>query len=155
MRYLLEPTPEIKNDIENILSKLSMKKKQYCVIHIRSGDKYLINNSNIDISYYNKIIKEFKFMNRNHVYLLLSDNNKLKNILMKKFPFLKMIVNEITHFGEGVELQENSVKNTLIDFYLMSHAKFIISFSSYEHGSGFSKWCSETYNIPYKIKIIT
>ena len=60
-----------------------------------------------------------------------------------------MIVNEITHFGEGVELQENSVKNTLIDFYLMSFSKKFISFSTYPHGSGFSKWCSITYEIPY------
>jgi hypothetical protein len=43
----------------------------------------------------------------------------------------------------------NSLKNTLIDFYLMSQSKQIISFSVYQHGSGFSKWCAVTYEIPY------
>jgi SsrA-binding protein len=64
------------------------------------------------------------------------------------FP-LKMFFNEITHFGEGVELDNNKVKNTLVDFYVMATSKKIYSFSVYDHGTGFSRWCAETYNIPY------
>ena len=68
---------------------------------------------------------------------------------MKLFPRLKMFFNEITHFGEGVDLDYNKVKNTLTDFYVMANSKKIYSFSVYEHGTGFSRWCAETYNIPY------
>jgi hypothetical protein len=31
----------------------------------------------------------------------------------------------------------------------MTYSKYIYSFSVYDHGSGFSKWCATTYNIPY------
>ena len=60
----------------------------------------------------------------------------------------------ITHFGEGVVLEEEKVKNTLLDFYLLSLASAILSYSHYEHGSGFSYWCAKTFDIPYTCKYI-
>ena len=60
----------------------------------------------------------------------------------------------ITHFGEGVILEEEKVKNTLIDFYLLSQSKSIFSYSAYQHGSGFSYWCAKTFNIPYVCKYV-
>jgi hypothetical protein len=63
-------------------------------------------------------------------------------------------MNEITHLGEGVELDNEKVKNTLLDLYLISNANQILSYSVYEHGTGFSKWLAETYNIPYTCKYI-
>ena len=37
-----------------------------------------------------------------------------------------------------------------IDFYIMSMSDKIICFSIYEHGSSFSKTCSEIYDIKYE-----
>jgi len=67
---------------------------------------------------------------------------------------IKTLFTEITHFGEGVVLEEERVKNTMIDFYLLSLSAAIFSYSSYKHGSGFSYWCAQTYNIPYVCKYI-
>ena len=63
-------------------------------------------------------------------------------------------MNPITHFGEGVVLEEEKVKNTMIDFYLLSHSKSIFSYSVNKHGSGFSYWCAKTFNIPYVCKYV-
>jgi hypothetical protein len=50
--------------------------------------------------------------------------------------------------------ETNGVMNTLLDFYLMSYSNTIISLSVYGHVSGFSKYCSVIYGIPFKfIKI--
>ena len=56
---------------------------------------------------------------------------------------------------EFIVLEEEKVKNTIIDFYLLSLSNSINSYSSYEHGSGFSYWCAKTYDIPYSCKYIT
>jgi hypothetical protein len=75
-------------------------------------------------------------------------------MIVERFPEIKLLFNEITHFGEGVVLEEEKVKNTMIDFYLLSFASEIFSYSAYKHGSGFSYWCAKTYDIPYVCKLI-
>jgi len=149
MRTILEPIPEIITQVNNVLTNLNLEKHAFNVIHIRSGDKYLIENSIIDPNFIKKLVNVLFFLNNNETYLLLTDSYKLKYVLMKLFPRLKMFFNEITHFGEGVDLDYNKVKNTLVDFYVMASSKKIFSFSVYNHGTGFSRWCAETYNIPY------
>ena len=46
------------------------------------------------------------------------------------------------------------LENTMLDFYLISKSKNVMSYSVYEHGSGFSKWCAFTYDIPYYCKYV-
>jgi hypothetical protein len=149
MRTILEPIPELITQVEQVLTSLNLEKRSFNVIHIRSGDKYLIENSVVDPTFIKKLVNVLYFLNNKESYLLLTDSYKLKYVLMKLFPRLKMFFNEITHFGEGVELDNNKVKNTLVDFYVMASSKKIFSFSVYDHGTGFSRWCAETYNIPY------
>jgi hypothetical protein len=149
MRNMIEPIPELITQVNNVLTNLNLQRHSFNVIHIRSGDKYLIENSAIDPAFIKKLVNVLYFLNNKESYLLLTDSYKLKYVLMKLFPRLKMFFNEITHFGEGVELDNNKVKNTLVDFYVMANSKKIFSFSVYDHGTGFSRWCAETYNIPY------
>lgn len=149
MRDILEPIPKIITHVDTVLNNLNLERHNFNVIHIRSGDKYLIENSIIDPNFIKKLVGVLSFLNVNEKYLLLTDSYKLKYVLMKLFPRLKMFFNEITHFGEGVELNSTKVENTLIDFYVMASSKKIYSFSVYDHGTGFSRWCAETYNIPY------
>jgi hypothetical protein len=86
---------------------------------------------------------------------VISDNNEIKLLLNDEFPNIKFLVYNITHLGEGVRLENEKVKNTMIDFYLMSKSSAIYSLTSYPHGSGFSYWCAKIYGIPYKCKYIT
>lgn len=155
---LFEPTNEIYDCIEQIFYNLSLTKNKFLVIHIRSGDSFLKNDSKIFNSLHIEIIKneifEIIFKNIGVDILLIADNNEIKILLSHEFPNFKFLINNITHLGEGSNLKRDNVKNTLIDFYLMSYASFIYSFTAYPHGSGFSYWCSKIYNIPYKCKYI-
>lgn len=95
----------------------------------------------------------------NTKFLLITDNNLIKGCILKFMPQLIMpqlrtIFKDISHLGEGTVLERESVKNTMLDFYLLSYSNSIHSYTCYHHGSGFSQWCAETYNIPYKCKII-
>ena len=158
MRNILEPTDEMKLIIHNILNNFQFKYREYTVIHIRSGDIYLNKNSTIfKKEYIFKLLSHIEaVVDREKSYLIISDNNEIKNFVLEKFHNvnIKTLFKEITHFGEGVVLEEEKVKNTMIDFYLLSLSSAIFSYSSYKHGSGFSYWCAQTYNIPYVCKYI-
>jgi len=158
VRSLLEPSYEINEFLDLTFSSLQIKPNNFIVIHIRSGDIYLNNQSKLFNSVYLNVIKNeiFKiiFNNKNTDILLIADNNEIKYFLTHEFPSIKCIFKQITHVGEGVKLTDEKIKNTLLDFYLMSRSYHIYSFTCYPHGSGFSYWSSVIYNIPYKCKYI-
>jgi len=169
MRKILEPTNEMKLIINQTLDGLNISKNNYSVIHIRAGDSYLkeekniftngyirtlINNIKNDINEAKPWTQTARLEHLDNNYLLISDSNDVKKIIQKYFPSFKTLFKPITHFGEGVVLEEEKVKNTLVDFYLLSHSKSIFSYSAYKHGSGFSYWCAKTFNIPYVCKFV-
>lgn len=159
IRYLFEPSREISENVDQLLFSLGFIKNQYIVLHIRSGDSYLKNENKIFDSLYFEIIKneiiEIMFNeNKNINILLIADNNEIKLLLNDEFPSIKFLLYNITHIGEGVELETEKVRNTMTDFFLMSNSSSIYSFTSYPHGSGFSYWCAKMYEIPYKCKFI-
>ena len=90
--------------------------------------------------------------NDNTKYLIISDCGEIK-YLFRAFPNCVFSVKDITHLSIGNINLEN-VKNTLIDFYLMSYSKKIFNISSLCHGSSFSQMCSIIYGIPYSKEII-
>ena len=155
MRNILEPTTEMKQLVYNILKDLNLSVKDYNVIHVRSGDQYLKNDTTLfSVKYLEKLVAAIRGDITNSGMdiissLIIADNNSIKIALKNIFPNFKILLKEITHFGEGILLEEEKVKNSLIDFYLLSFANSIFSYSYYEHGSGFSSWCAKTYNIPY------
>lgn len=164
MRTMLEPVDEIKDLIKNTLHEMQLTPKNYIVIHVRAGDDYLKSETTaFNNDYIHNLVRHIQLdihrskqassSNMNN-YLLMADNNRIKTILHEYFPHFKMVLKPITHFGEGVILEEEKVKNTLLDFYLLSLARAILSFSHYEHGSGFSYWCAKTFDIPYRCKYI-
>lgn len=147
----LIPNNTMNNYIDETLYNLKLKKNEYVTIHIRTGDKYLTTNelhNKADIK--NIINFLITNTNKNKKYLIISDSNKLKYHLRIFFNFY-MTFNQIEHLGgEFSPSEENDgVKNTLLDFYLMSYSNAVISLSCYSHGSGFSKWCAKIHNIPY------
>jgi len=150
IRTILEPTDEFNTYIQIALQNMSFTFKQYIVIHIRSGDNMLIYNNEVNDEYLKSILGEiYKIYRPQYNYLLLSDSVKLKRKIINAFPNMRASFNEITHSGEGVEIVEENIKNTLLDFYLMAYSGRIQSYSCYDHGTGFSRWCAETFNVPY------
>jgi len=160
MRYKLEPTREIDMYVQYIMKVLKLKDKDYITIHIRSGDRYLIKGAIGMTDKYLFQIREYldtllASYPDTQQYLLLSDNITLKKLLVKEYgERIHAMFLPITHSGEGVVFTETSIKNTLVDFYLLSKSREIYSYSTYHHGTGFSKWTAETYNIPYICKFV-
>ena len=150
MKQILSPNMQLKSLVDNTLLDLGLVKKQFTIIHIRYGDDFLIENKNeIQKSHFEIIKNMLDKLDLNKKYLLISDNKIVKKILKFNYPFLKIHLNEITHTGEGLHIETNKLQNTMIDFNLFSHATNVIAFSVYTHGTGFSRWITETYSVPY------
>ena len=150
MQQILKPTDKIASFIDDQLSLLKLAKQNFTVIHIRYGDNFLVGNINeIDKSHLEIMQNALDNLDTTQQYLLISDNINIKKIISQQYSFIKTIFNEITHTGEGVRIDMMKLRNTMTDFYLFSCANRVIAFSVYSHGSGFSKWATETYSVPY------
>lgn len=157
MRAKLSYNPILQTEIDKIFNKYTLKEKEYNIIHIRSGDKYLLNYSDIisNANFVNNIINEIDNNITQLPTILLSDNSYLKQYIKIKYENMIILDNIPSHTGEGDYSDIKQIISNLLDFYLMSKAANIVSLTVYEHGTGFSKWCAETYSIPYKVTMIT
>jgi hypothetical protein len=152
----LIPTIEIDENIKEIFKKFNLKYKEYEIIHIRTGDKYLLNKnkciSEKEIYNYKQMILSNTFSTKK--YIIISDNMYLKKNINLGNNFY-IIDNEISHTGENIEQTDECLKSTIIDFFLMNKASKIISISlKTRGGTGFSRLCSVLFNIPYKNLLI-
>jgi len=147
----ISPTLYLKNEIETRMNNLGLLKKKFSVIHIRTGDNYLLNNFPLKVDFVTKIKRILHpfLIQPKKKFLLLSDNNKIKYIF-KNYSSCVFCVKKITHLGESGDKEEDKIKNTLVDFFVMGNANFVISLSPYNWGSGFSQWCSILHKIPFK-----
>ena len=152
----LLPNEFMQTYIDKTLVELNLKKKEYGIIHIRTGDKYIANGEKMNknfINYVKTVINSFIIPEKK--YLIISDSNELK-FHLKTYPNFYILIKNIEHLGGEVmkSHKTDGVMNTMLDYYLMSNSNTIISLSTYGHVSGFSKYCSILHNIPFKyIKI--
>lgn len=150
VRSKLAPNELMHQYINLSLINLGIRSKQFAVIHIRNGDKYMLNNNQLNPFVIKKISGILaKNMKLGTKYLILSDNNQIKLLLKRIFPQVIIQMTNIVHLGESVDPSDQGVMETLLDFFIMSNAFQIISFSPYNWGSGFSQWCATLHNIPY------
>jgi hypothetical protein len=157
MKKLLMPNEQMEFSVNDTLRCIKLTKQQYSVIHIRLGDDYLIKNekdiSSEKLTQLTSDVRNIIAANTDDL-LLLCDNNTIKRLLCNQFTQLKEIGFKINHFGENVVQTNDEVQNNLTDFYLMANSNAIHAFSCYNHGTGFSRWCAKTYDIPYSCKYI-
>jgi hypothetical protein len=177
VRHMLEPTDWMKTLISNTMISYNLVANKYIVLHIRCGDSFLLskkenkenkekeeNKENKAKMFDSLFIKrlfekldEIILNSEKQNFLIIADNNEIKKITKEKYSDksdIQYIHHKIGHFGEGMKQEQETVQNSMLDFYLISMAQKVYSFTVYTHGSGFSRWCAFTYNIPYVDKYI-
>ena len=148
----LRPTKYIQDYVDETLASLNLTKKNYSVIHIRSGDKYLLCKDTLCTKFVTNIkniLDKNTFSDRK--YIIISDCTLLKHAL-KTYPNFYIYLTKIAHLGgETAEsLDLTGVRNTMLDFFIMEHSVEILSLSVYGHVSGFSKYARIINDIPFK-----
>ena len=156
IKNMLKPTVFMQEYIDYRLNEMKLEKNTYATIHIRSGDKYLTNQENMDIQFINKVKKNIdKIIIPHKKYLVISDCNYLK-LALKSYSNFYIINMQIEHLGgDNMKSSETpGIMNTLLDFYLMGYSNAIFALSVYDHISGFSQYCAVINSIPFNYIIL-
>jgi len=147
LKSILQPIDIVNEKIDYIFKEIYRldKNEKYKVIHLRMGDKYLINNNfnNNDLLIYYRKISNIIINNNNNNYILISDSKTIALNLKNLIPQLLYWNNEKIHIG-ALNGDEKNLLDTILDFFIMSKSDEIIG-----NGSGFGKVVSCIYDIKY------
>jgi hypothetical protein len=148
----MRPTPFLMERV----SAVGLWPKTYTVLQIRAGDRLLVGGHKLESPMVERVINTLRPILGGHptTYFLISDSAELKVEITKIYPFIRCCHTDITHLGGFTKISDSATINTLVDFYVMANAAAVISMSFYDHGSGFSKWCCDLHNVPYRSLII-
>jgi len=175
VRNALWPTPAFQKSIDATMARMQIQPKEYNLIHVRTGDEYLMHGAytstqiTIDCKRaFRKVFPNHELTKKNNdkrgeekrddnhqenqptKYVIISDNVTLKQNIKRAFPSLIVECNPISHLGENACGKTEEVVNTLVDFFLIANAKKVFGFSSLTHGTGFSQQCCQIYDVPYE-----
>ncbi len=144
IKNMLKPKPEFQMYLDNIIDNLP--NKEYNIFHIRLGDNFLIKNNNCTINF-----EEFinKLISNNAINptkdIIITDNSQLKKYIKTRNDLYTPDTN-IKHIGVDTNLE--TIRDTLIELFIMQNAEQIKTFSIYDWISGFVVWISKIYDIP-------
>lgn len=139
MRKILSPNISFSSYLNSKINEIPYE--SYNIIHFRFGDDEIVRGNNIN---YDNCLNIF-LNNRKDNDILISDSIKFKNEVKKLINIFTFDINPI-HIGYSKDIE--SLKDTLIDFYIMINSKEIKTFSVYDWISGFTFWISRIYDIP-------
>lgn len=145
IQQYIQFTPDIMAEYNDILTSYTLEKQNYFVIHMRILDNHASTIfTNIDM-----FVSAFKTMpcitNTSFRVIIMSNNMYIKHKMKELYPHITVINTVPCHTGLS-----SNVKDTLLDFLIMSTAKHIIQLTPKDHwwGSGFSDMCANIYSIP-------
>jgi hypothetical protein len=149
MKTLLTPNESFakyitqQNDLYHISSQCS-------ILHIRLGDDGFFENRTVNVSNVNdaaKIISRYAEPND----ILMSDSFWFKQQLKSMNINIAMFDTHPLHLGDistrFVERIEDSFKETLYEFFTLTNASIVKTYSVYGHVSGFVKYAGLIYDI--------
>lgn len=150
---VFKPNADLLSDIKNVVPT----QEEYEVVHIRAGDLLSYNFKIGDVIHYPleelleqlEQIEEIK-QSTTRKLLVMSDSVELRNALAGKYDLLQP-----NTVPAHVAVESEKVKDTLIDFFILSKAKHIHQFSIHHWGSGFSESINWIYDVPitkYKLR---
>ena len=135
------PTPDMDAYVSSTLAEMGVT-GPFTVVHVRMSDEKCFPPKVIDEIVMNNLKKAVSKHSGQCVLISNSDQVKdaLSELLSKK--------TAICHIGQNEKQTSQQTKDTLLDYLIMSRAKEIHAFSTYDR-TGFSLECSKVYSIPY------
>jgi hypothetical protein len=139
IKNILKPDEKLSNLLETFLS---LKDKKYEIVHARLGDGYI--NNNVTEESMNKIDNIVdKYYTQKDIFMC--DSKYYKEHLKDTKPHVCILDLDICHIGR--ETDETKIKNTMLEFFIISKSNRIKTYSNYFWISGFVFWLSKIYDI--------
>lgn len=152
IRSRLQPSPELETYSASCLTQLNVT-GAYSVLHVRLDDAicfpHAVGSSQATLN--DQLMTDLVATVRSKVdadktYILISNNQAVKDALTGAN--IRSLPTAICHIGQNQTPTDEQLRDTLLDFFLMSRASEIAGFSTYKR-TGFSLECATLYNIPY------
>jgi hypothetical protein len=149
LREIFTPNSYIINKHKQLLKQYNLIENKYTCIHIRFGDNFLVNSSNLDdrinrnqLTLPERIANCMKHVNKDYPIVLISDNYEQKKIISKEYNFICFDIEPVHTSHKPTDAQ---TEQTVLEFLtLVESLKIcILSFS------GFSKLAACYGNKPY------
>jgi len=154
IRSRIQPTPEMETYITESLTRLGVT-GAYTTIHIRLDDAVCFphavgsSQATLNTQLMNDLVASVRSkIDESKTYVLVSSSIRVKEELTGGN--ILSLPTAICHIGQNQEPTDEQLRDTLLDFYLMSRSSEILAFTTYER-TGFSLECSNIYGIPYSI----
>jgi len=147
IRSKLSPSPSMVCYIESVLNDLDLKAKEYSVLHVRCSDEDSFPPKPLTESYFarlDQLVSES--VEPGKKYLVLSNHNEVKEHYKNRYYTRE---SNICHLGLAESPSDDAVRDTMLDYYLVSMANDVIGITPYGI-CGFSQECAKLYNIPHK-----
>ena len=154
IRSRIQPTAEMETYITDSLTRLGVT-GPYTTIHVRLDDAvcfpHAVGSSQATLN--TTLMEDLVASVRSKIdqiktYVLVSSSTAVKDALTGGN--ILSLPTAICHIGQNQEPTDEQLKDTLLDFYLMSRSVEILAFTTYER-TGFSLECANIYGIPYTI----
>jgi hypothetical protein len=139
IKDILTPNDELYNNINSIIQS----KNHYEILHLRTGDVY-IKEGLMEINTIDRIYKIIDNNYKNNDFVMC-DSSDFKYQLKHNRPQINILELDIGHIGYETDLTK--IKNTLIEFFIITYSSKIKTFSVYYWISGYVYWISKIYNI--------
>ncbi len=145
MRNSMMPTPDLDDLINNVLVSLNVKEKEYTAVHIRMRGK---TSDTLYEKLYDAIVTQIQ---TEYPIVLFSDDIQLKSYMKTKG--ILVSPNMPCHLADETA-SDDSIKETLCDYFCLSRAASIYKWCNTGYGSSFANWCADIYKVPaYDLKI--
>jgi len=146
-KYICEP----KNDIViEINDKIKNFPKDFGIQHFRFNDSVFKNDVDLTDPFFKKYFDLLK-MNYKKTDILFTNSNNFKKYAKEKLKIKTVDCNDglckIQHIGASTD--NESVRNSFIEFFILSKAKYITSYTCYTWPSNFVNWTVQIYDIPF------
>jgi hypothetical protein len=151
-----EVSQECKNFIKNILLPKDEFAKHihtffkseninlsYNILHFRLGDSLLVRNEH-SCNFQTFIDKMNEYKEEQDI--LMSDSEQFKQYVKSINYNIKLLNTKTAHLG--YEKHSGNIRDTLLEFFIITKAQYIKTFSIYRHLSGFVNIAHQVYDVP-------
>jgi len=142
IKDILEPNDEL----SKLVNSYTMIGNNFEILHFRLGDNFLVDNQAfMSIKTITDLERKIK---QHYTYpnIFMCDSVKFKSILKGKNKNILMFDLNIGHIGYDENLDK--IRNSLLEFFIVTRSTKIKTFSVYAWISGFVYWISKIYDIP-------
>ncbi len=155
IRESMQAGPFLQAVLRETQQALDILEKPYRAIHVRMGDKYLLDHCEKQ-ELFQTVQTTLHEMIAEHAddtspIVVFSDSSLLKDYLRTTTAFH---ISNTNPCHLSTEDDDVAVFQTLLDFFLIAGASHIYQISAHGYGTGFSDWCSELFEVPISRRTI-